>query len=157
MREKTTVKPEVRVRLWDRLQQIVPQHAIPLALQPGQLQPGPSQPANSSVVGQEMQRKGPPCAVPKSKEERKMSEGFFGMMPATFYVDSFGNVVSPAAVKDTLTYATVDHVFPYARGGLSKQPGSCIEVPELSDSNFMLIQNISNQLKGSVFQQEYVR
>lgn len=79
------------------------------------------------------------------------------MISATFYVDSFGNVVSPAAVTDTLTYANVDHVFPYSRGGLSKQLDSRNEVPELSDSNFMLIQNVSNRLKGNVFQQEYVR
>ncbi|MEW5310889.1 MAG: hypothetical protein WDW38_002645 [Sanguina aurantia] len=112
---------------------------------------------SGSVSGQESQRKGPVCAP--SKAQQKAIKGPCGMIPATFYVDFFGNVISPAAVMGTLTYANVDHVFPYSRGGLSRRllaAEACKQAPELCDSNFMLLQHASNRLKGECLQQEFV-
>lgn len=112
IKHSTTQHPGVRERLWARLLDLVPQNEIP-----AELNASPPQ-----AREQECQRKGSSGPTPNSAAKRVMPGGLFGMFPATFYLDFFGNVVSPSAVSGTLTWASVDHIFPYSRGGLSKLP-----------------------------------
>lgn len=139
----------MRVRLWDRLSQLVTQDAVPKELRRPNRE-------GSQVKQQEHERSGPSGPAPSSPCPLQTPDGFVVRAPATFYLDFFGNVVSPAAVTGTLTFANVDHIFPYSRGGLSKGKGKQVSL-EVSDSNLMLLQHVSNSFKEDHFQQSFVR
>lgn len=159
-RNMTTTKLQVRVRLWMTLKQLVPQNMIPTQLQLQDNQPSSAhdyEAPEEHVTRQELQRNGPNVPTPGSRMYMASSDGNREMTPATFYVDLFNNVISPSAVRGTLTYASVAHVFPYSRGGLSTQPNQKLRGEEGLDSNLMLVQHDSNCIIGSNLLQKFVK
>lgn len=156
LKKNATVGVELRVRLWLSLQQLVPQGNIPEELQIPQhtLSKSTCNKENSSIRGQEHQRAGSAGPTPNSPQQLLTQDGLCEMYSATYLEDSVGNVVSPAAVSGTICFASVDHVFPYSRGGLSKplRGEDALKV----DSNYVLMQHVSNKLKDSDLPQEHV-
>lgn len=155
VKEATTKDIHVRVRLWTSLPWHVPQNDIPDDLRPLPIQPRTKQNANKNAEVQEIERKQSSGPVPSSPLRARLANGYCGMTPATYFVDSVGNVISPSAVTDALTFASVDHIFPYSRGGLSR----CLNrnLHPNGDSNLVMMQNESNKVKTDLFQQHFVR
>lgn len=156
VKDYTTRDMEVRVRLWARQHLIVPRSRILDDMPELQNQPSNRFDTNKSTKGQEIERKQASGPVPDSPFRRTFKNGYCGMTPATFFVDSFGNVISPSAVSDALTFASVDHIFPYSRGGLSKLLEGQQSGSGDGDSNFVMLQSESNKVKSHLCPQHFV-
>ncbi|KNC46597.1 uncharacterized protein AMSG_03034 [Thecamonas trahens ATCC 50062] len=64
-----------------------------------------------------------------------------------FRVDPWGNVVSPFALPGAATAKAYDHLFPYVRGGRTR------DVPGSSTSNIIMLQAKANGFKKDKFEQ----